>query len=57
MRIAQVSPGAPSSGATCASMQNLIAFMQLASGVDDKTWDYHLRRTSAGFATVLRTKA
>jgi len=24
--------------------QNLIVFMQIADGVDDKTWDYHLRR-------------
>jgi hypothetical protein len=24
--------------------QNLIMFMQIADGIDDKTWDYHLRR-------------
>ena len=24
--------------------QNLIVFMQIADGVDDKTWEYHLRR-------------
>src|SRR5690606_33251436 len=24
--------------------QNLVMFLQLAEGVDDETWDYHLRR-------------
>ncbi|MFX6911441.1 hypothetical protein ABTH68_19450, partial [Acinetobacter baumannii] len=37
-------------------VQNLILFMQMSEGIDDETWEYHLRKAeySSWFANALK---